>query len=413
MLKNLIVGGEPTDKKRFVWNMIGSGIYALASMVLTYLTIRIIGDVEGGIFAIALTLAQMFIYIAYYETRNYQVTDATDRFKFPQYNMLKIISCTTMMIVVTIYILCMGYDMHKAVIVFLVCFYRMLDGYADVFESEFHKRGRLDLAGKSMAFRPLISVAVYFIVLVLTHDLLWSVIAAIISGIIGNLIFNFWIFDAVGEVKVEFKLNIIKEIIKECFPFFLGMFLWTYLLSASRIAVDAKLPSEYQSYYQVLFMPVSVINLLAGFIIRPSLIELTDQYANNDMKPFWKKIRSIVMILVIFTVICMAGAYICGIPIVEMIVNCDLARYRMMFVFLIFSGGVNAVVFILYYVLTIFRANLGIMLGYITSSLLALLISGFLTEKYGLYGASASYFISILYLMIFFAVCIVIKLKRR
>ena len=75
MLKKVIVGKTPSEKDLFLWNMIGSTIYAMASMILTYLTIRIISGKEGGIFAIGLTLGQMFIYIAYYEMRNFQVTD--------------------------------------------------------------------------------------------------------------------------------------------------------------------------------------------------------------------------------------------------------------------------------------------------------------------------------------------------
>ncbi|MCR5797355.1 MAG: hypothetical protein K6G63_05495 [Eubacterium sp.] len=413
MLKRLIIGGEPSEKKLFFWNMMGSGVYAFTSLILTYMTIRFAGDREGGVFAIALTLAQMFIYIAYYEMRNYQVTDAKDRFSFSQYHAVKIINCFVMMVIVAGYILVMRYDMHKAIIVFLVCFYRMLDGYSDVYEAEFHKRGRLDLAGKSMTFRSVISVAVYFIILIITGDLLWSVIGAIVSGLIGIGIFNLLVFDCVGKISVEFKGATIKNILTECFPLFVGMFLWTYLLSASRIAVDAKMASEFQSYYQVLFMPVSVINLFAGFLIRPSLLGLTEQYANGDMKPFWKTIRKMVLLLVAFTVVCMAGAYICGIPVLEVLVKCDLKAYRIMFVFLIFAGGINALVYLLYYIMTIFRAGKGIMIGYITSSVIAFFISGVLTEKHGLWGASWSYLISVGYLMLFFVIWIVVSRARK
>ena len=80
-----------------------------------------------------------------------------------------------------------------------------------------------------------------------------------------------------------------------------------------------------------------------------------------------------------------------------------------MFVFLIFAGGINALVYLLYYIMTIFRAGKGIMIGYITSSVIAFFISGVLTEKHGLWGASWSYLISVGYLMLFFVIWIVTK----
>jgi O-antigen/teichoic acid export membrane protein len=193
---------------------------------------------------------------------------------------------------------------------------------------------------------------------------------------------------------------------------FVGMFLWTYLLSASRIAVDNVLPSEYQSYYQVLFMPICVINLFAGFLIRPSLIHLTELYADNKMREFWKIIWKMIVLLIAFTVVCMAGAYICGIPILSLLVNCKLDSYRIMFVFLIFAGGFNAIAYLLYYVLTIFRNRLGIMLGYGIASVVALLISTNMTRRWQLWGASMSYLVSIVVLMVVFVGCIIFSRRR-
>ena len=413
MIKKLIIGGEPTSKSLFLWNMIGSAVYALASLVLTYLTIRIVGEVNGGVFGIALTLAQMFIYIAYFEMRNFQVTDASDKYTFAEYHTVKVINCILMMLVCVGYVFLKGYDLKKLAIVLMVCLYRMLDGYADVYEAEFHTRGRLDLAGKSMAFRTIISVGVYFAVLIVTRNVLTSVVWATISGVLGIIVFNVYVFECIGKISLSFSTKRLISIWQDCFPLFVGMFLWTYLLSASRIAVDNAMAPEYQSYYQVLFLPVSVINLLAGFLIRPSLLELTDLYSKNEMKAFWKIIIRMLLILLGFTVVCMAGAYVLGIPVLELIVACDLSEYRLMFVFLIFSGGVNALGYILYYVLTIFRRRKSIVVGYGIASLVAFFISTPFTKKWGLWGASASYLIVVSVLAVVFVICIVIQEKRN
>lgn len=403
MLKRWIIGSEqPDDKKLFFWNVIGSGIYAAASMILTYLTIHLIGAEEGGMFAIGLTIAQMFVYIAYYETRNYMVTDAENRFSFEDYHFIKLINCLVMLLVSVLYAWLKRYDPDKMIIVILVCVYRMLDGYADGFEGQFHKEGRLDLAGKSMAFRTLISVILYFFVLAVTRNLLYALLAAILSGIVGIYLFNIMIFDGFGTLTIRWDREKSIEIWKECFPLFVGMFLWTYLLSASRIAVDNVMDSADQAYYQVLFLPVSVINLFAGFLIRPSLIELTDLYVKRDMSGFWKIIRRIFFYLAVFTLVCMAGAYLVGIPVLELLAGCDLSRYRLLFVFLIFAGGFNAIGYLLYYVLTIFRNQTGILCGYGLASVCAFLISNGMTAKWGLWGAAGSYMITILVLLVVF-----------
>ena len=121
MIKQWIIGSEePTERQLFIWNMIGSMIYAAASMILTYMTIRVIGDKEGGIFAIALTLAQMFIYIAYYEMRNYEVTDVTNKYSFADYHTVKILNCILMIVVTLGYCTMKQYDIYKYLVVLLV-----------------------------------------------------------------------------------------------------------------------------------------------------------------------------------------------------------------------------------------------------------------------------------------------------
>ena len=357
-LRKVIIGSDTsTDKSNFIWNMLGSGIYSVASMLLTFLTIRIMGEEQGGIFSIALTLSQMLIYIAYFEMRTYQVTDAKNEFTFKQYYSAKIFTCIAMIVISAVYIFLKRYDAYKAWIVFLMCIYRMIDGFADVFESQFHKDGRLDIAGKSMAYRTVLSVGVYFIVLVCTHNLVTALLAAIGAAIIGVWLFNILIYLEFDKIKFQWDAASLKNILKNCFPLFLGVFLWTYILSASRIAVDDVMDSNAQAYYQVLFLPVSVINLFSGFLFRPMLTTLTDCYKNKEYGRFFKIVFKLILIMAVFTVVCMVGAYLVGIPVLELLVSLNLAEYRSLFVFLIAAGGVNAIAFIWYYVLTIFRSQ--------------------------------------------------------
>ena len=48
-LANALIGGDgQIEKRNMSWNMIGSFLYALASMVLTIAVIQIVGEDEGG-----------------------------------------------------------------------------------------------------------------------------------------------------------------------------------------------------------------------------------------------------------------------------------------------------------------------------------------------------------------------------
>ena len=131
--------GQVSEKKNFLWNMLGSGIYAASSMLLSLLVIKIVGASQGGIFSIAITLSQMLVYIAYFETRTFQVTDSTNKYRFSEYHTTKIFLCLLMILVSVVYVLVIQrYYLEKAVIVLLVCLLRLQDGYADVYLSLIH-----------------------------------------------------------------------------------------------------------------------------------------------------------------------------------------------------------------------------------------------------------------------------------
>ena len=67
-LTQVIIGKKNvTEKKNFVWNMVGSGIFSFVSMALSLCVIQIAGEKVGGVFSIAVTISQMMLYIAFFE----------------------------------------------------------------------------------------------------------------------------------------------------------------------------------------------------------------------------------------------------------------------------------------------------------------------------------------------------------
>ena len=291
LVQKLIIGrNRNSTALNFMWNMIGSGIYSLVSMLLSVVVIRIIGENDGGVFSIAITVSQMMLYIAYFEQRTYQVTDTENKYDFSQYHGAKIIACSLMMVCSAIYIFFLkSYTIEKAEIIMLMCVYRMLDGYADLYEGQFQLDGRLYLTGKSMAFRSILSAFVFLLTLSITKNMRMSLYVAIGAAALGVMVFDLAIEKVYRNISPDFNRVKVYNIFRECFPLFIGSFLWVYILSASRIAVDAHLTNTDTAYYQVLFLPVSIINLFATFFFRPELTDLSELYNKKNYKFFWRK----------------------------------------------------------------------------------------------------------------------------
>ena len=188
VLSRLIIGKEQGDseKRNIIWNMIGSFLYALASMVLSIAVVQIAGEDAGGIFTFAFsTFGQHMFMAAYFGIRPFQITDMEHRYSFGDYLGLRYITCLAAILIGLGYVWIQDYDIQKGGVIFLMVVYKVIDALADVYEAEFQRVGKLYLTGKSNTFRTIFSVTSFLFVLSMTKDLLQASIVAAAAQIVG------------------------------------------------------------------------------------------------------------------------------------------------------------------------------------------------------------------------------------
>ena len=162
MTQALLYKGDHIGRANVVWNIAGSFVYAFASMVLSFLVIRLAGEEKGGIFSFGFsTLGQQLFLVAYFGIRPFHITDGAGEYTFGDYREHRIVTCLIalafgavfMMIRHGAYLRGIGdYNGEKCTILLLLIVYKVIDGYADVYESEFQRQGSLYLTGKSNFF---------------------------------------------------------------------------------------------------------------------------------------------------------------------------------------------------------------------------------------------------------------------
>ena len=86
----LIYRGDHRERQNVIWNTLGSGVYALASMVLAFIVMRMAGEDEGGIFGFGFsTYGQQMFIVAYFGIRPFHITDGRQEYTFGDYRRLR------------------------------------------------------------------------------------------------------------------------------------------------------------------------------------------------------------------------------------------------------------------------------------------------------------------------------------
>lgn len=405
-----------TQREKYFWNMMGSFANALSSMILAIIVNRLIGADMGGIFAFAFSNAQLMMTIGAFEVRPLQSTDVNEKYSFTQYFSLRIITCILMIGIDIGYILISGYTGIKAYVVFLVCVYKMVEGFTDVFSGMFQQHDRIDLVGKSLTLRILCSTIGFFLVLYITENLIWASLALGIISAALIFLYDLRVWKCFENVQIGIKFQGVISLVVECLPLFISAFIMMYINNAPKYAINNMYSDEIQNIYNILFMPAFVINLFSLFVFRPMLIDLTKQWNERNIKPFVKTIKNILLLIIVLTVFAMGAAYLLGIPILQIIYGVDISDYRIELVLIMITGGISALSTFMYYVITVMRIQKYLLIGYVSAFIIALILPGILVKKYAIAGAVYSCTVSLIVLAIVFLSIIVtnvIRAKRK
>lgn len=408
-LNKLLLGSETNiGKRNMIWNMVGSGVYSLTSMLIGIAVTRILGEDLGGIFFFAFTtFGQQMFTVAYFGMRPVQITDVQEQYSFGDYRRFRIYTSSAAMLGGLFYILLLVEEpVKKAVVLLMVC-YKVIDGFADVYESEFQRNGKLYLTGKSNTFRTLLSVGAFLSALVLTRDLIWSSVIAVMAQLAGFYLFNRSLLGSLSGIDWSVRKGSAKELFHAAKWLFASTFLDLYIFSAAKYAIDAYMEPSASTYFGTIFIPTSVINLAAGFIIRPFLISMSLYWEQKRFEDFWKVIRSILYAILGFTVLGLGAAYLLGIPVLSLLLGAKagagLAPYRLALLINILGGSFYAVSNLLYYVLVIMKEQKYIFMIYGIGCIGAVSLAPWLVKGYGINGGAVSYLLLMLMLAVLFA----------
>lgn len=393
--------GPDKEKQNILWNMAGSFCYAFASMALSFVVMRLAGEDDGGIFAFGYsTFGQQMFILAYFGIRPFHITDGGGEYRFGDYLHHRYRTCGVALAAGLGYLAFSGYAARKMAVIFLLVCYKAADGFADVYESEFQRNGNLHLTGKSNAFRTILSVCTFLAAFAAGNNLTVACAAAV-----GAQAAGIWLFDVIplrrlADVDYGWDRGRMKPLTRGTSLLFVSVFLDFYIFSAAKYAIDAHLNDAASGYFNLIFMPTSVINLAAGFVIRPVLTSLADLWNQKKPDGFSRKLIGISRMIGALSILALVLAAGLGRPVLWMLEQAlgsgyegKLTQNHVPFILIVMGGACYAFLNLHYYALVIMRRQKVIFGIYLALAGLAAVLAPFLVRRGGILGAAWAYLI--------------------
>ncbi len=389
-----------STKKDYIFNMFGSAANSAVSVILLMVVSHISGDKNAGLFSLAYSTAQMMYTIGVFEMRNIQVTDAKGQFSFYDVFMYRIFTIGLMMAFTFAFVAFKGYSGTKALLIILITVYMALLTLSDVFQGVLHINGYLYLASFSLGTIPIFSSILFSLTLLLTKNILISVIPMIAFATLWIIFYDLPFVKNFVKIKPKFDFKILKAIFFCSLPLFLSTFLQQYIFNSQKYAIDDFLTSVDQSHYGYLVMPAFFINLLSIFVFRPQLVSLSENWLNKAYKKFNKTVFALYLWIAAVMVAALITAYFLGIPVLQILYGTNLSGKTNLLLILLIAGTFSAFCSLTSTFLTVIRKqNIGFF-SYVFVFVLSLFLPKILIKKYELLGACVSYLIEMATLFI-------------
>lgn len=389
-------------KKDFIWNSLGSTIHAFNSLFFLIIVTRINGLEVAGYFSYGFTLSSIFLVIASFGGRGYQVTDIKKEFNYNTYKSFRYMTTIVSLIISILILLTFKYNTYKYLTIIFLLLVRAFESISDVYFGILQQNNELYKVGKSLFYKSLISLIVFLLIEILFK----SLIVAIISSSIINLLFLVFI-DIKNVKKIrkgKFKIDkSYYKIIKKTFYFFAFNFLSMFLLNIPRYFIDFNLSDKLQGVYGILIMPATFVILLTQFILQPYAVRLS-LYMKENKKVFKTQINKIFKTIIIISLICILTAYILGISILNFIYGVSFNSYKLHLCIVMIGASFFALNSFLGLIYTIGRKTKYQFIVYLITIFLSFIFSYFLIYNLSLLGGVISYTLIMAIIFIFYII---------
>ncbi len=414
MLHRLLFDEKANITKRtYTWNLVSSLLFSVQSAVFLLVAKRVSGETDAGVFIILFTVAQTLTSLGNYNIRDYQVSDIHEEYKFSTYYTARLLTESVMLVAALGYAFIKKLDVSGVVVLMCLVGYRFVEGVEDCYHGVVHRKGRFDVTSICMSLRIIISSTVFIAVYIITKDQVTASVLLLVSSIAVYLVTIRVIKAEYPELKIAFSFDGVVRLLTVCFPIFIGAFLYSYLINAPKYAIDSLMPKNVQTVYNILFMPIFVVNILSMFIYKPIIVKLSNLWDEGDTKGFFAQMIKQCVLIAVLDMVIVAGGFVIGLKLLGIIYAAELSEYMGIFCLLLMFGGVTAMGYYLNVLITIMRKQFYILIGYGAAFAVSLLTTRRLVSTYGIGGAAYAYGVIACAIMLIYLIAICFETGRR
>ena len=379
------------NKKDTIFYAIGLLANSFISLFLLIIANRVNGVDIAGVFSYSFSLCCLFYVSAVFFNRTYQLANYNNDKSFNDFLMFRLSTILISIIIFFLFCLFNQFKMSKVELILSLIAYKSVEAISDCFYAKIQENNKLYIVGISYFIKAILSIFSFFIVDCLTKNIVIASISVFIVNFAVFILLDLGTLD-LKELKIKFSLKFqYKKIFKESFVIFIFSFLIIYMAGIQKYIMPYYVNDSIQNIFGIIVMPATMLSVVGNYIVMPYMNNLIALYRNSQMKKFVQLNNKLILYLGIFGFFALLISLIIGVPLLNLIYNIDIYKYRIDLLIIIFSSILAAIMTIVSNFLTITKENNKQLISYGIAAVVGTIISAYLISSNGIRGASISF----------------------
>lgn len=379
-------------RRNLVFNTAGNLIYFACQWLVTGFFVKTLTGSAGlensGLLATAMAVTNVFLTLASYGMRTYQVSDVSGKYTPSEYITSRMATIAVALLLCAGYTAILGYSAEQTVCIFVYLLYKLLESLTDVFHGCCQKNERMDVIGISYAVRGVLSVAAFVLVLSTSGSLNLAL------GVMTALCYAFSVFYDILGTKTYYapyrfaKPSRVGALLLECLPLALYVFCNTASASVPRIMLERVMDTTAAGMYNLVNSPVLILQVGVAFLFTPFITMFANKLREGDKKGFLKLAALITLGVLVIGALAVPVVMLIGRWGLSLLYGAEVASNSALLVPLVICTALTSIVLFYCMLLTVERCMSGLIISNLLGLCAAFAASAPLIRAYGLFGAS-------------------------
>ena len=381
-------------KRNLLFNTGGNLIYFACQWLVTgYFVNRLAalpdaGLYNGGLLNTAMAVTNVFLTLASFGMRTFQVSDVADKYSQRTYIASRLLTIGASVALCAVYTAALGYGGEQAVCIGIYLFYKLLESLTDVFHGCCQKRERMDVIGVSYAARGVLTVGVFCVVYAATGRLVPALLAMTALCWLFSLWYDVWRARPYYAGSPRAPFSRVWALLLECLPLVIYSFCNTAASSIPKLALERIHGTSVMGLYSYVNSPVLILQVGVAFLFTPFITMFANKLAAGDKHGFRR--IAVLITLGVFGVgtVGIGGVLLLGRWGLNLLYGEAVAAQAGLLVPMVVCAVLTSLVLFYCMLLTVLRDMKGLILGNLAGLAVSAAVSVPLVTRLALFGAS-------------------------